>query len=192
MNLKIAITFLSKQKKRILPDPFLYNFLRPKSSDRYFFKWQKWAMSNGHYLTGSYLLVGFLYLNLNITPFLEYIFGAPKMHNNVWCTFKFVIVSNIAMVILNFSLLLPIQLSLFQLSLFFCIGFYRSSNYCDTNSSYALKGESKKNFLLSLLIMRTISNRINNKENKQRRTRPTTLQGAAEKSPILLPQYWKI
>ena len=94
----------------------------------------------------------------------------------------------------NAKQLLPIQYS------------YRSSNYCDSNScrSYTLlKALAKSNGNLIAIAFKSEKERQLSKEaikkrskelipkRMQRGLRVITLQGAIEKIPILLSQYWK-
>ena len=95
-------------------------------------------------------------------------------------------------------------------SFLYCFPFsYRSSNYCDSNSCRSctlLKALAKSNGNLIAIAFKSDSCKSDNfreraikKEAKnqkvpkrmQKRLKVITLQGAIEKSPILLSQYWK-
>ena len=135
----------------------------------------------------------------------ENIIATIKMRNNFCYPLKMVILPKIAIAILNFFYCSPfsyrssnfalakvVALNLlnfcmsfvdwFMASSLFCFPYsYRSSNYCNSNGSRSftlLKALTKSNSTLFAIGF-------------QRGLRVITLQGAIEKSLILLLQYWK-
>ena len=86
----------------------------------------------------------------------------------------------------------------FLASFLYCFPYsYRSSNYCNSNSCRSFNLNKTVIFSLSPLRAITLESEPSKKKQKtdtkwmQRGLRVITLQGAIEKSQILLSQYWK-